>query len=106
MPIVALTDPMKRGLKVRCYQAGARVGCHVALTDPMKRGLKVGYKIPIIKILSCTHCPDEKGTESILCLAQSLQISGCTHCRDEKGTESSNCELGVNLSHELHSLTR
>ena len=55
--------------------------------------------------ICCTHCPDEKGTESTLsndtCPDEKgtpspyrTFLGSCTHCPDEKGTESYYLELG------------
>ena len=60
---VALTAPMKRGLKANVSNTVPN-SFIVALTAPMKRGLKVQVQIPAtLLIWCCTHCPDEKGTE-------------------------------------------
>ena len=75
---------MKRGLKDLDINGLTDGDISVALTAPMKRGLKEPSSL-LSRYLAdgCTHCPDEKGTES----TYHLRVR-CTHCPDEKGTES------------------
>ena len=55
---------MKRGLKA-INTLTHDMQSQVALTAPMKRGLKASKEEgKRIWLPSCTHCPDEKGTES------------------------------------------
>ena len=77
---VAAYAPMKRGLKATHVAAYAEKGTAssaayapilkvttVAAYAPMKRGLKVSRRRQNhTKIVGCSLCPDEKGTESLL----------------------------------------
>ena len=56
----------------------------------MKRGLKGRHAYPVyyMNLPGSSHCPDEKGTESLYCAAFAVAWHSSSHCPDEKGTES------------------